>query len=186
MNKQANCYQMIFCQQQWSHNKHNKIIHLTIQVSYYLELWPVLCKCQVLFSGQGKARCNEMKHGIVLHWSSAAFRIHCRHHTIWTAQESSTNKHLSHLVTMGEKSLERNKCLNRYLKQYIQYANMLPTILHICKQWFNLWLYYWDSLLLVDKRSITSSIMWNFPQSIELYEYYLVYFVPIIWQNICC
>ena len=41
------------------------------------------------------------------------------------------------------------------------------TLSHVW-QWFNLWLYCWDSLLPVDKRSVTSCVMWNLPQFIRI------------------
>ena len=47
----------------------------------------------------------------------------------------------------------------------------------MCKQWFNLRLYCWHSLLPVDKRSVTSHVMRNFPQSIGILQilYHILY-----------
>ena len=70
---------------------------------------------------------------------------------------------------------------NRIYTWQFKYANTMP-IYSMHKQWFNLWLYHWHSLLPVEERSI---ITWNLSQSIGILCV-ISHILYLIIIPICC
>ena len=91
------------------------------------------------------------------------------------ATNKQTSKLLPHAISLTRVNTTTN----------VIYIHMIIQVCTHCsmhEQWFNLWLYHCHSFLPVDKRSVTSSITWNLPLSIGVFQYYLVYYILIIFQ----
>ena len=109
-----------------------------------------------------------------------------------TADYRQTNK----LLSDTSQPTRVKTTIHWIYKQQVKYDNTIASYLLFCvhKQYFNLWLYYWHSLLPVHKRSIMQNdemwnlkcqvkfplqtsyellwnVMWNLPQSIKLLSY---------------